>query len=249
MQSLPAEALTPKEFVARVLRFASQPTPKNWYRLTGTKIAYESPGAGEHQKQEIARHAAQLQDALLAIIRGSQTAKEIKAWRDATAGIRAIPTFVIEGKKVRTKLSWWMPLEALDLPALPGLPECIPVAMNTPGILAAALMMLLDPDQPFYGRLRECGRGPACDRDERFHLKKRRYCCRAHWPDRKADWRERRKAASEIAKQLPNISMPHARKLVTAVSEQGLKCEELVRRAISKQKADDRPSAGSRKSR
>jgi hypothetical protein len=246
LRSIQGDALTPTQLVNRALRFANQPTAKNWFGLSGG-FAVESPGASEYQMPEVATSAMRLQRALSAIARGVQTSEQLKEWRDAAASMRIIPDFVIEGRRSHTKLTWWVPREVLDVQPLATECDWIFFAEDLNARWATALMLLLDPDQRFP-ELRECGLGEACDR-ERFHFRKRKYCCPQHWPDRKADWRERQKAVRELAKQLQPRSVAHARKLVAAVKDQGLKCEELVQRALGKMKAEQRPSTGTRRSR
>jgi hypothetical protein len=245
LRSIQGDALTATQLVNRTLRFANKPSAKNWFGLGGG-VTVESAGASL-ETALWAMSAARLQTALSAIAQGVQTEEQIEAWKDAAGSMRIIPDFVVEGRGTHTKLTWWVPREVLDWQPLASKSDWIFITEDLNARWATALMLLLDPDQPFSG-LRECGLGEACDR-ERFYFRKRKYCCPEHWPDRKADWRERQKAVRELAKHLQPKSVSRAQKLVAAVKDQGLKCEELVERALGKMKAEQRPSTGTRRSR
>ncbi|HEX4151145.1 MAG TPA: hypothetical protein VHY75_02945 [Steroidobacteraceae bacterium] len=239
------EALTPKELFDRVLKFANHPTADNWYGLAPESLAYVAS-----LPTEIASVAGQLQAALSIIARKAHTSKEIKAWKAATAGMRILPDFIVEGRKVSTKLTWWVmpPPKALNWAHVrpEGWNQLFTVDRGA--ILATAIMLLLDPAQNF-GELHECGRGPDCNL-ERFHLQKRKYCCDKHWPDRKTAHRERekvKKAVKKVAKQIGSVAS--AKRLVSEVKGPGLKQKDLVQQALAKWNAEKQPSTGRRISR
>ena len=219
----------------RAIRFANRPSAGNWHGLFGEKVVYEAPAPRVSNAEFVRGIAQRFQAALSAIAHSRQTAAQVEGWQRQAKGMEAVPDYFVEGRHARMVIRWRVPLEGVEFPSISPGSDWLFVTQNRESLLATVLLWLVDRGQPFTG-LRECGRGRDCDR-ERFHFRKRKYCCSEHRlqenrsdsRQRSIDHYERKKAIRRLSKQFPSS----AEKLVKAVRKRGehASAEELVRRA------------------